>query len=53
MPTLDFKGKQFIYGHHLTVPVRTLEINADKSLTDGNDPSLNDNLILYQHKLVK
>ena len=21
MPTLDFKGKQFIYGHHLTVPV--------------------------------
>ena len=21
MPTLDFKGKQFIYGHHLTVPI--------------------------------
>ena len=33
MPTLDFKGKQFIYGHHLTVPVRTLNIDTDKSLT--------------------
>ena len=32
MPTLDFKGKQFIYGHHLTVPVRTLKIDTEKSL---------------------
>ena len=32
MPTLDFKGKQFIYEHHLTVPVRTLQINTEKSL---------------------
>ena len=32
MPTLDFKGKQFIYGHHLTVPVCTLQIDAEKSL---------------------
>ena len=32
MPTLDFKGKQFIYGHHLTVPIRTLETDTDKSL---------------------
>ena len=31
MPTLDFKGKQFIYGHHLTVPVRTLQIDTEKS----------------------
>ena len=22
MPTLDFKGKQHIYAHHLTVPYR-------------------------------
>ena len=51
MPTLDFKGKQFIYGHHLTVPVRTLEINAAKSLTDNNDPSLNDNLIIHSDNL--
>ena len=32
MPTLDFKGKQFIYGPHLTVPISTIEIDADKSL---------------------
>ena len=51
MPTLDFKGKQFIYGHHLTVPVRTLQINADKSLTGENDPSLNDNLIIHDDNL--
>ena len=51
MPTLDFKGKQFIYGHHLTVPVRTLQTNADKSLTGENDPSLNDNLIIHGDNL--
>ena len=31
MPTLDFRGKQFIYSHHLTVPFRTLEVDAAKS----------------------
>ena len=31
MPTLDFKGKQYIYAHHLTVPYRTLEPDADRS----------------------
>ena len=51
MPTLDFKGKQFIYGHHLTVPVRTLQTDADKSLTGDNDPSLNDNLIIHGDNL--
>ena len=51
MPSLDFKGKQFIYGHHLTVPVRTLQTNADKSLTGENDPSLNDNLIIHGDNL--
>ncbi len=25
MPVLDFKGKQLVYAHHLTVPSRTLE----------------------------
>ena len=45
MPTLDFKGKQFVCGHHLTGSVRMLQIDADKSLTSNNDPSLNDNLI--------
>ncbi len=30
MPTLEFKGKQFIYAHHLTVPYRPLPQNADR-----------------------
>ena len=33
MPTLDFKGKQHIYAHHLTVPYRPLVPDAEKSLT--------------------
>ena len=51
MPTLDFKGKQFIYGHHLTVPIRTLQVDADKSRTGENEPSLNDNLIIHSDNL--
>ena len=51
MPTLDFKGKQFIYGHHLTVPVRTLHTDADKSLTGDSEPPLNDNLIIHGDNL--
>lgn len=51
MPTLDFKGKQFIYGHHLTVPIRTLEIDSDKSLTGEEHPSLDDNLIIHGDNL--
>ena len=30
MPTLDFKGKQHIYAHHLTVPYRPMEPDADR-----------------------
>ena len=51
MPTLDFKGKRFIYGHHLTVPVRTLKIDTEKSLNISLSPpkncSLDDNLIIH------
>ena len=32
MPTLEFKGKQHIYAHHLTVPYRPLEIDTTKSI---------------------
>ena len=32
MPTLEFKGKQHIYAHHLTVPYRPLEIDITKSI---------------------
>ena len=49
MPTLDFKGKQFIYAHHLGVPYRTLEADAKKSVkggeaADGNMIIQGDNL---------
>ncbi len=48
MPTLDFKGKQHIYAHHLTVPYRTIE--ADKSRS-CNPSDINDNLIIYGDNL--
>ncbi len=41
MPVLDFKGKEFVYNHHLTVPYRPLEAHPDKSI--GNQ---SDNLII-------
>ena len=31
MPTLDFKGKQHIYAHHLTVPYRPIEPDESRS----------------------
>ena len=43
MPTLDFEGKQHIYAHHLTVPYRTLEPDAARSLNPAGD---DDNLIM-------
>ena len=48
MPTLDFKGKQFIYAHHLTVPYRPLVPDADKSL---NPAGADDNLIIHGDNL--
>ena len=48
MPTLDFKGKQHIYAHHLTVPLRSIE--QDKSLSC--DPGgADDNLIIHGDNL--
>jgi hypothetical protein len=32
MPTLEFKGKQFVYSHHLSVPFRELKVVPEKSL---------------------
>ena len=39
MPTLEFKGKQHIYAHHLTVPYRPLDPDETRScnLTDTDD----------------
>ena len=48
MPTLDFKGKQHIYAHHLTVPVRSIE--PDESLS-CNPTGADDNLIIHGDNL--
>ena len=39
MPTLDFKGKQHIYAHHLTIPHRPLIPRKDKSIPPDSDIS--------------
>ena len=51
MPTLDFKGKPFVYSHHLSVPFRELKIDAGKSLLGDAGPSLDDNLIIHGDNL--
>jgi adenine-specific DNA-methyltransferase len=52
MPTLEFKGKQFVYSHHLSVPFRELMVDAAKSLpAEGQKPSLDDNLIIHGDNL--
>jgi len=49
MPTLEFKGKQFVHSHHLSVPFRQLVVDKDKSLSDN--PDLDDNLIIHGDNL--
>lgn len=51
MPSLDFKGKQFVYAHHLSVPFRQLDIDKKKSLPKDGTPSLDDNLIIHGDNL--
>lgn len=52
MPTLDFKGKSFVYAHHLSVPFRELLVEGRKSLpSKGQKPSLDDNLIIHGDNL--
>lgn len=46
MPELYFKGKEFVYNHHLTVPFRPLVVQPDKSC--GDDP---ENLIIQGDNL--
>ena len=48
MPTLEFKGKQHIYAHHLTVPYRPLEPDENLSC---NPTSTDDNLIIHGDNL--
>ena len=52
MPTLEFKGKSFVYAHHLSVPFRELVVDAKKSLpAKGQKPSLDDNLVIHGDNL--
>ena len=48
MPTLDFKGKQHIYAHHLTVPLRSIEPDESLSCTPAG---VDDNLIIQGDNL--
>lgn len=48
MPELHFKGKEFVYNHHLTVPYRPLVPHAGKSIGGGN---LNGNLVIHGDNL--
>ena len=48
MPTLEFKGKQHIYAHHLTVPYRPLEPDESRSC---NPADTDDNLIIHGDNL--
>ena len=49
MPTLDFKGKQHIYAHHLTVPYCPLEPDESRSCNPAG--SEDDNLIIHGDNL--
>ena len=52
MPTLDFKGKPFVYSHHLSVPFRELVVDASKSVPPaGEAPGLDGNLIIHGDNL--
>lgn len=52
MPTLDFKGKQFVWSHHLSVPFRELRVEAGLSLPEkGKAASLDDNLVIHGDNL--
>ena len=48
MPTLDFKGKQHIYSHHLTVPYHPLKPDESGSC---NPAGIDDNLIIHGDNL--
>ncbi len=59
MPELDFKGKEFVYNHHLAIPHRPLIPHADKSIlpspsgrgAGGEGARLDGNLIIHGDNL--
>ena len=46
MPELHFKGKEYVYNHHLTVPYRPLVTHPGKSIGDESE-----NLIIHGDNL--
>jgi len=48
MSELNFKGKEFVFNHHLTVPFRPLVPDPDKSI---GEPRLDGNLIIHGDNL--
>ncbi len=46
MPELNFKGKQHVYAHHMTVPYRPLSLDKKRSLLNANGGNAEDNLII-------
>jgi adenine-specific DNA-methyltransferase len=46
MPELHFKGKEYVYNHHLTVPYRPLVSHPEKSIGDETE-----NLIIHGDNL--
>ena len=48
MTELNFKGKEFVYNHHLSVPFRPLVIHSEKGI---GEPSLDGNLIIHGDNL--
>ncbi|MFC7459508.1 site-specific DNA-methyltransferase [Hydrogenophaga defluvii] len=48
MPEIVFKGKEYVYNHHLTVPYRPLQPLADKGV---GAPDLSGNLVIHGDNL--
>ncbi len=48
MPELLFKGKEFVFNHHLAVPLRPLV--PDAGLSEG-EPLIDGNLIIHGDNL--
>lgn len=48
MPEIQFKGKEFVFNHHLSVPYRPLVPHKDKSIGTGN---INENLVIHGDNL--
>lgn len=48
MTELIFKGKEFVYNHHLSIPFRPLVIHPEKGI---GDPALDGNLIVHGDNL--